>query len=65
MNGYEYKYLMNGFSEYIYVHDYQNIINFPYYYNIFKPKCVVFEVAEYTLENGYFGRERMRFAARG
>lgn len=63
MNEYGYKYLMNGFSEYIYVHDYQNIINFPYYYNIFKPECVVFEVAEYTLENGYFDRERMRTMA--
>lgn len=34
MNGYGYKYLQNAFGEYIYVHDYQNILNFPYYYNI-------------------------------
>lgn len=60
MNGYGYKYLMNGFSEYIYVHDYQNVIDFPYYFNIFKPECVVFEVAEYTITNEYFDFERMQ-----
>ena len=60
MNGYGYKYLMNGFGEYIYVHDYQNVIDFPYYYNIFQPECVVFEAAEYTISNDYFDYERMK-----
>lgn len=60
MNEYGYKYLMNGFGEYIYVHDYQNVINFPYYFNIFKPECVVFEVAEYTITNEYFDFGRMQ-----
>lgn len=59
MNEYGYQYLMNGFSEYIYVHDYQNVIDLPYYFNIFKPECVVFEVAEYTITNEYFDYERM------
>ncbi len=60
MNGYGYKYFMNGFGEYIYVHDYQNVIDFPYYFNIFQPECVVFEAAEYTISNDYFDYERMK-----
>lgn len=59
LNVYGYKFLENGFGEYIYVHDYQNVINFPYYFNIFKPDCVVFEVAEYTLSDSYFNYDRM------
>ena len=59
LNIYGYKYLENGFGEYIFVHDYQNVIDFPYYFNIFKPECVVFEVAEYTFANEYFDYERM------
>lgn len=60
MNSYGSKYLSNGFGEYIAVHDYQNIIDFPYYFNIFKPDCVVFEVAEYTFIDVYFDLERMK-----
>lgn len=59
MNAYGYKYLRNAFHEYIYVHDYQNVINFPYYFNIFQPECVIFEVAEYTINNGYFNYKNM------
>lgn len=54
MNNYGAKYLRHAFGEYIYVHDYQNILNFPYYFSIFQPDCVVFEVAEYTFQNEYF-----------
>ena len=60
MNGWGCSYMINALGEYIYVHDYQNIIDFPYYYNIFKPDAVVFEVAEYTLSNGYFDYNRMK-----
>lgn len=60
MNGHGSKYLANAFGEYISVHDYQNVIDFPYYFNIFKPDCVVFEVAEYTFSNGYFNLGRMK-----
>ena len=59
MNSLGYKYLINALGEYIYVHDYQNILDFPYYYNIFKPDCVVFEVAEYTCTSSYFDYEKM------
>ena len=60
MNSYGYPFFANSFSEYIYVHDYQNIMNFDYYYNIFKPEVVVFEVAEYTFSDGYFSQDVMR-----
>ncbi len=59
MNGCGGKFFKNAFSEYIIVHDYQNVIDFPYYFNIFNPDCVVFEVAEYTFDNAYFNKERM------
>ncbi len=60
MNSYGYKYLINAFEEYVYVHDYQNVLNFPYYFNIFQPECVIFEVAEYTLADVYFDYEKMK-----
>ncbi len=60
MNGFGYKYLANSFAEYIHIHDYQNVLNFEYYFNIFQPECVVFEVAEYTFSNTYFDHEKMK-----
>ena len=60
MNEYGTEYLKNGFGEYIYVHDYQNVLNFPYYVNMFQPDCVIFEVAEYTFSNEYFDYEKMK-----
>ncbi len=59
MNGYGKEFMANAFSEYVHVHDYQNVIDFPYYYNAFRPDCVVFEVAEYTFMTSYFSYERM------
>ncbi len=60
MNNYGWKYLVNAFSEYIHVHDYQNILELPYYVGIFRPDCVIFEVAEYTLTDTYFSFEGMK-----
>lgn len=55
------KFLAYALGEYISIHDYENIINLPYYFNIFKPKCVVFEVAEFSLQfRGYFKEEYMK-----
>lgn len=59
MNGVGHKFLEAGLGEYIAVHDYQNILNLPYYFNLFQPECVIFEVAEYTLEDGYFPYDAM------
>ena len=54
------EFFADAFGEYIFVHDYQNVIDFDYYYNIFQPDVVIFEVAEYTFTNGYFNYEKMR-----
>lgn len=59
LNGRE-KYLADRFSEYIAVHNYQNIFDIDYYYNIFQPDIVVFEVAEYTINNTYFDLTKMQ-----
>ncbi len=59
MNGFGYKYFANAFGEYVYVHDYQNILNLDYYFNVFQPDCLIFEVAEYTLSDGYFSYQGM------
>lgn len=58
LNGRE-KYLADRFSEYIAVHNYQNIFDIDYYYNIFQPDIVVFEVAEYTINSVYFDLTKM------
>ncbi|MGN0797179.1 MAG: hypothetical protein ACI4M5_03150 [Christensenellales bacterium] len=60
MNSAGIKYMLNSFGEYAYVHDYQNVINLPYYFNIFQPDCVVFEVAEYTFNDSYFRYDDMK-----
>ncbi len=60
LNGMGYKFLENSLGEYIAVHDYQNILNFPYYFNLFQPECVIFEVAEYTFASHYFDYDTMK-----
>ena len=60
INGKGQKFLAHAFREYIGVHDYQNLINFDYYYNIFKPQVVVIEVAEYACTKNYFNLEAMQ-----
>lgn len=54
MNEMGYKFMENSLGEYIAVHDYQNVIDFDYYYNIFKPDYVVFEAAQYVISQIYF-----------
>lgn len=58
-NGYGWKFFANSFGEYHSVHDYQNVLNFSYYYQLFQPDCVIFEVAEYTFSTNYFDYETM------
>ena len=59
MNNMGYKFLDNRLGEYIAVHDYQNVIRFDYYFNLFRPECVIFEVGEYTFSDRYFDSEAM------
>ena len=46
-------------KEYIGIHDYQNVLNLDYYFNLFQPDMVVFEAAEYTLNDTYFDSVKM------
>ena len=57
--GMGYKFFENAFSEYAAVHDYQNVIDLDYYFNVFTPDCVIFEVAQYTFLETYFSIGRM------
>ena len=60
MNSSGYKFLASALGEYVSIHDYQNVIDFPYYFNIFKPEYVIFEVAEYTVKGDYFSTTKMK-----
>jgi len=55
----EKRFLASRASEYIAVHNYQNVLNLDYYCNLFHPDIVVFEVAEYTLSDDYFDSGKM------
>lgn len=48
------QYFQSAFQEYDAVHNYQNFLNFDYYFNVFQPDCVILENAEYTLNDEYF-----------
>ncbi len=56
------KFLTESFSEVTFVHNYQNVINFDYYINIFKPDIVIFESADHVLNNSYFSQKGMEEA---
>ena len=60
MNGFGYKFFSNAFGEYISIHNYQNVMDFEYYYSIFQPECVIFEVTENCISNTYFDLQRIR-----
>lgn len=54
------QFFINGTSECIGVHNYQNVLNLDYYFNIFKPELVVLDLAEYTVTTSYFDYETMQ-----
>ncbi len=60
MNIYGDKFFKNSFSEYIMVHGYQNSMDMPYYVGLFKPDCVIFEVAEYTIKDSFYSLSKMK-----
>lgn len=53
------KFFVGRAREYIGIHDYQNVLNLAYYFNVFQPEMVVFEVAEYTVSDEYFNLNKM------
>ena len=42
------------------MHNYQNFIDFDYYFNLFQPECVILETAEYATARRYFNINRLR-----
>lgn len=54
------QFLISRTSEDIGVHNYQNCLDLDYYYNIFQPEVVIFEVAEYTFFDAYFDSAKMK-----
>lgn len=48
------QYFQSAFQEYDAVHNYENFLNFDYYFNIFQPDCVIMETAEYATNGAYF-----------
>ncbi len=62
MNSMGYKFTTNAFKELVAVHDYQNVADFNYYFNIFQPDVVIFETAEYTLIDKYYSKAKMKNA---
>ena len=54
------QFLISAASEDIGIHNYQNVINFDYYFNIFTPDIVILDVAEYVFSDNYFNSADMR-----
>lgn len=54
------QFLVSNTSTDMGVHNYQNILNFPYWFNLANPDAVIFEVAEYTFSNTYHQFPRFR-----
>ncbi len=58
---------LNGWPQYMFqntsielgVHNYQNVFNLPYYFQLLNPDAVVFEIAEYVFNNNYFSVSSM------
>ncbi len=48
-----------AFGEDCSIHNYENVLDFDYYFNIFQPDCVIFETAEYATTTQYFNLEKM------
>ncbi len=44
----------SSFKEYDVIHNYENVLNLDYYFNVFQPEIVIFEAAEYTINGNYF-----------
>lgn len=55
-----YQFMESAFKEYDAIHNYENFIDFDYYFNIFQPDCVILETAEYATNGVYFSYEGLR-----
>lgn len=53
------KFIESRFGEIYSVHNYENLLNFDYYFNIFQPDCVILETAEYATNKKHFNYKKM------
>lgn len=53
------QYFQSAFRQYNGVHNYENFLNFDYYFNVFQPDCVILETAEYATNGAYFSYETL------
>ncbi len=49
-----------SFQETYRVHNYENFIDFDYYFNLFQPECVILETAEYATTRNYFNIDKLK-----
>ncbi|MGI6177658.1 MAG: alginate O-acetyltransferase AlgX-related protein [Eubacterium sp.] len=49
----------HAFKESYDVHNYENVLNFEYYFNIFQPDCVIITTAEYATSRNYFNYDSL------
>ena len=54
------RFIASRSSTYIGVHSYQNVLELPYYYNIYKPDVVVLDAAEYVFTDDFFDSSIMK-----
>ena len=59
-NGYGFPFLARAVKTYQNIHNYENLLNFEYYFNIFQPNFVVVTTAEYATKNHYFDTEKLK-----
>lgn len=53
------KFVAEKFANSYFIHNYDNSINFDYYFNITNPDIVLFETVEYAINENYYSREQM------
>jgi hypothetical protein len=58
-NGQGHRFIASAVKSYQSIHNYQNLIDFDYYFNLFKPTFVVVNSAEYATTEGYFSKIRL------
>ena len=54
------RFIASRSNTYVGIHNYQNVFELPYYYNIFKPDIVILDAAEYVFSDSYFDSSKMK-----
>ncbi|MBR6033911.1 MAG: hypothetical protein IKP28_04155 [Clostridia bacterium] len=58
--GHKEKFIGVNFKQSYLISNYENAINFDYYYNIIQPNIVLFETVEYAITKGYYPEKRIK-----